>query len=376
MQTKQKIVSYNPELFESKQRDTSSILIALILTLVIHALAILLIPSDFSSIVKKNHDNNLKDNKEILVEILPPETTLPEYVEANPTANNEKPINPTNQESFKDQRAADLNPDKNSKSPMPYIEGENKEYKKIVSGQFEQTSVPQAAMKVLETKNKPLENIKNPKEKNLIESKPSDSQSDKLEKKSINKKTSDEGTYFATIKKDDENSLNKSDSKNINDNESEEKKLQESEQAIQIAKQNLPTPKARPSLSMKIPPGPLADNRIHANSTGTVAVDSRFSEFGAYQQRMIEAISRQWHLLASQYDLGNCVNTHVVIEFYLNSKGELTSIKTMYNTSSDIGKTLCEQSIVSTAPYGIWTEEMVKVFGGKDQLVRFTFFYR
>ncbi len=127
---------------------------------------------------------------------------------------------------------------------------------------------------------------------------------------------------------------------------------------------------------MKIPAGPLADNPTHASARGTVACDSRFSEFGAYQQRMIEAISRQWNLLASKYDLGTAVGTIVVAEYYLNSLGELTKFNIVFSNSTNTGSGLCEQSILTTAPYGEWTREMVAAFGNQEQSVRITFHYR
>ncbi len=142
------------------------------------------------------------------------------------------------------------------------------------------------------------------------------------------------------------------------------------------AEEPLPAPRPRPTLSMKIPAGPLADNPTHASARGTVACDSRFSEFGAYQQRMIEAISRQWNLLASKYDLGTAVGTIVVAEYYLNSLGELTKFNIVFSNSTNTGSGLCEQSILTTAPYGEWTREMVAAFGNQEQSVRITFHYR
>lgn len=140
--------------------------------------------------------------------------------------------------------------------------------------------------------------------------------------------------------------------------------------------EELPAPKPRPMLSMRIPAGPLAENNSHASMRGVVACDSRFSEFGAYQQRMIEAISRQWNLLASKYDLGTAVGTIVQIEFYLDSSGALSRFKVVFSNSTNTGSGLCEQSILTTAPYGEWTQEMVNTFGNQDQSVKITFHYR
>lgn len=148
------------------------------------------------------------------------------------------------------------------------------------------------------------------------------------------------------------------------------------DQAVPEMPKELPKPKRRPMLSMKIPAGPLADNRVRASMQGTLAVDSRFSEFGAYQQRMIEAISRQWNLIASNYDLATAVGTSVIVEFYLNVHGDLVRLKVAFSNSTNTATALCQQCILTTAPYGEWTEEMVNVFGAQDQPVRITFHYR
>lgn len=140
--------------------------------------------------------------------------------------------------------------------------------------------------------------------------------------------------------------------------------------------ESLPVPKQRPQLSMKIPAGPLADNRSHASRQGMLAVDSRFSEFGAYQQRMLEAISRQWNLLGSKYDLIPAIGTQVVIEFWLDKNGDLVRHKILFSNSTNTGRGLCEQSILTTAPYGEWTRDMLNVFGDSAQSVTITFHYR
>ncbi len=155
-----------------------------------------------------------------------------------------------------------------------------------------------------------------------------------------------------------------------------EKKLVEKAEKNTPQEEQLPAPKPRPMLSMKIPAGPLADNKQRASERGVVAVDSRFSEFGAYQQRMIEAISRQWNLLGSKYDLGTAIGTQVIIEYSLNTQGELVRCEILFTNSTNTGAGLCEQSILTTAPYGAWTQEMINALGTQEQSVRITFHYR
>ena len=373
---------------------------------------------------------------------MPPkiEKKLPEFIEANPYGNDEKPISKDAPESFKNQRASDELPDPTSKSKKPYVEGELKDGKKIVSG----TSSEQNEMspqKVFETLERPLEQPAQPTESSAQQStstqakqsseqkqsqqslksdgknetqtqieKPSekksesaDSQEDSAPQKvdtpkenspknenafiKIEKKKETDypeaknyGTYnqkkIDTVPQSKIIQSTKSQGERQAPQQEQKKAEQETPKEQTPQKENLPAPRPRPTLSMKIPAGPLADNRSHASAKGIVACDSRFSEFGAYQQRMIEAISRQWNLLASQYDLGTAVGTMVIIEFYLNTMGELSKFKILHTTSTNTGTGLCEQSILTTAPYGEWTQEMVNTFGGQDQSVRITFHYR
>ena len=77
-----------------------------------------------------------------------------------------------------------------------------------------------------------------------------------------------------------------------------------------------------------------------------------------------------------KYDLATAVGSQVVIEYNLNTKGELTKIEVLFSNSTNTGTGLCEQSILTTAPYGEWTQEMVNTLGTQDQTVRITFHYR
>ncbi len=406
---------------DSNKADTLTVLIALLATFFIHISAYYIIPQEFVSLKVE------KESDELQIEVLPPkiEKKTPEFIEANPFANNDKPTSKDAPESFKDQRAADELPDPTSKSKKPFVDGELKDGKKIVSG----TSADKdefSPEKVFETLQRPLEQPAQPtqptqstqstqatpqnqlqaeqqRESETIKLSDSESEnkSDDLSntspepsKESKNTtKTDDEAfikvekcsteTSHTAIKKDSKIQKKKSkketkktqaekikEAKNLR--KIEEQQKQENEQP----QENIPAPRPRPTLSMKIPAGPLAENRTHASNRGIVACDSRFSEFGAYQQRMIEAISRQWNLLGSKYDLTTAIGSMVIIEFYLNTMGELSKFNIIHTTSTNTGTGLCEQSILTTAPYGEWTQEMVNTFGGQDQSVRITFHYR
>ncbi len=366
------------QLYENSRVEWKAMLIALFLTVLIHGAIFAAIPSDFlTHSAEENFDNLeleiLPPELEKLEEYVPPQ--LPEYVEANPNANSEKPLHSNMQESYKDQRAAQEIPDPNADDPVPTVDGEM-DTKKIVEGNLDDAlSAPQ---KVFETLERPLENQSASQVQSQNMQIPFENFAEKKPENSAAISDSEKNISLPAQLSESEESVKKADNEAMQTEEKSENKEDVKEEKIEAytPEQNLPTPQARPSLNMKVPAGPLMQSNMASNQIGTTAIDSRFSEFGAYQQRMQEAIVRQWYLLASRYDLGAAYNSVVAIEFTLDKNGEITSFKVVFNTSTATGQKLCEQAIISTAPYGPWTEEMVRVFAGQNQSVKFQFFYR
>ncbi|MBR4598176.1 MAG: hypothetical protein IKO42_07265, partial [Opitutales bacterium] len=327
---------------------------AMCLAIFINALILIFAPRSFCVFAE-----SLSDFDEFEIDFFPPETqslTQPQFIEANPLANSELPENPTPYESYKDQRAAQEKDAPQENSNLPKNESGEEEAHKIVSGNLQEEVLQKGAESVFETLERPLTNPGEPSMQPQAQNAPqSQSPFEKLEADSEGQIKISEN-FAPTEKSGDGESL-------------------EEETQTQI-EEPLPAPKPRPHISYQTAAGPMLANATSANKIGITAVDSRFSEFGAYQQRMVEAIVRQWYLLASMHTLSNEANTMVVIEYFLNAQGEITSIKTVLNTSTLTGKSLCEQAILSTAPYGAWTQEMLASFGSQDQSVKFTFYYK
>ncbi len=408
------------KLFEKyEKQDVTTISAAAVFTLIFHLLAILILPSAFDSFVVDQKKPFEELNIEILEPVIEQKKPLPEFIEANRLANNEKPDRAA-KESFQDQRAKDEVTDKNSNSPLPYVEGESKESQKIVQGNAEQDRVvpSQQAEDVMKVLERPLEqpaqsalekpqDSANSKSENQSDTKSemakevSGTEADKstsvvvgekmLEDNNKSQSDSDLTQAPEPSKNGEEITLNADKISHIAQSKKSEsihkelsdinqtKKVEEHKPVVDVAPaaaSSMPAPKPRPVLDMRGYSGPLLDNNVRANEHGTMAVDSKFSEFGAYFQRMIEAIARQWYLLCSRYDLTSAMNSRVIVTFYINSEGELTRIQTMYTSSPKMQTSICEQAILSTAPYGIWTEDMVKTFSGQDQSVTITFYYR
>lgn len=412
-----------------KSDDIAAFAIAAVAAAAFHAAVVCALPAKWNF--------SPREKVQTAIEILPPEISrkTPEFVEANPYANSLKPDDKA-PVSFKSQRAADEIADKTSSSPRPFVKGEDKKYKKIVSGTSDELDRidPSRVQRVLErpladpsaqqaaaqqkTQAQPAQAAAQAQAQSQAAVQAQAQGAEKASKASAQAQAADKAarpslqpaaggaqergqaqSAIKTIAKPDkiDAAVAQSDPEAIVVPEISQTKTEKPKPAAKTAKMAeapqaapqpaaqvqqaaqspaIPAPRQRPRLSMKIPAGPLMDNNRAASQTGLVAVDSRFSEFGAYQQRMIEAISRQWNLLGRKYDLSAEVGSHVFIEFSLNTEGELVDFRVSGSSASNIGTGLCEQSILSTAPYGAWTQEMVNTLGQQPQQVRINFMYR
>ena len=114
----------------------------------------------------------------------------------------------------------------------------------------------------------------------------------------------------------------------------------------------------------------------NAGRVGHVASEAKFSEFGLYQQRLIEAIAARWNQLCryasiSALDSG----TSVVLEFSINSQGHLSGIDVVSSTLSQAGVQRCKAAILYTSPFKSWTSAMRNRLGSSYKM-RLKFIHR
>ncbi|MGH8017319.1 MAG: hypothetical protein ACREIA_03375 [Opitutaceae bacterium] len=133
-----------------------------------------------------------------------------------------------------------------------------------------------------------------------------------------------------------------------------------------------PSPAPRPRLPRALP-GPVRRQEAGVSQTGAIAVDAKFSEYGQYLERMIEAVSQRWTALCSSRAYRES-STHVVIEFKVTREGLIKDIATIENTSEALGVLLAQSAIEQGQPYGPWPQEMIDVLG-ENQTVTFSFHY-
>jgi hypothetical protein len=135
-------------------------------------------------------------------------------------------------------------------------------------------------------------------------------------------------------------------------------------------------PRARPVLEqMHTRPAVFQENDFGTSNIGPVAYSAKWSNYGAYLHKMIEAIQIQWDRILTESRTEPPSNTMVTVKFTMDSKGKITEILNVESTSSEQGKQSCLTAITMTAPYGDWTDDMIAVLGTSQELT-FQFYYQ
>ena len=134
-------------------------------------------------------------------------------------------------------------------------------------------------------------------------------------------------------------------------------------------------PRARPSLEeVHTRPAVFEDNQFGTRNMGAIAYDAKWSNYGAYLHKMLEAIQVQWERILIESQTEPPAGSYVTVKFTLDSKGKITQILEVENTSSEQGKQSCLSAVTLTAPYGDWTDDMIAVLGNSQDLT-FRFYY-
>ena len=120
--------------------------------------------------------------------------------------------------------------------------------------------------------------------------------------------------------------------------------------------------------------GLLLKNNLGVNKAGILAVDARFSNYGDYSQRMMEAIQSSWWALIDRARFENVARGTVMIKFRLCRDGSVIDVEVMRADVPQILAFACKDAVMAPAPFDVWREDMVALFG-EDQEVTLTFHY-
>jgi outer membrane biosynthesis protein TonB len=151
-------------------------------------------------------------------------------------------------------------------------------------------------------------------------------------------------------------------------------KVGESGQATEAPR----TPAANPERPRASVPagttGLLLRNHVGVNKAGMVAVDARFSNYGDYAQRMMEAIQSGWWAIIERTRFESVARGRVVVRFKLHRDGSVTDATILSSEVPRLMALACKDAVQSPAPFDAWRADMVALFGQEDE-VTITFQY-
>jgi len=120
--------------------------------------------------------------------------------------------------------------------------------------------------------------------------------------------------------------------------------------------------------------GFLLRNNVGVNRAGQVAVDARFSHYGDYSQRMMEAIQSTWWDLLFRARMESYQTGMVVVRFKLHRDGTISDLVVVETGVGTMPTFACKDAISACAPFDAWRPDMVAQFGEAD-VVTIRFLY-
>ena len=147
-----------------------------------------------------------------------------------------------------------------------------------------------------------------------------------------------------------------------------------------------PVPKAAPTPVPADPERPRASipsgtaglllrNAVGVNRAGAVAIDARFSQYGDYTQRMLEAIQSSWWSIIERSQFEGVQRGRVTVRFRLHRDGTVTDAAILSNEVTRVMSLACKDAVMAPAPYDVWRADMVALYGESD-IVTINFYYR
>ena len=278
------------------------------------------------------------------------------FVEANPNANNNVPDRTTNF-AAQNQQAAQEKPTPNGKSDMPTLEGRKDiQTTQIVTGTLEkqQPQAPVAPAKVAP----PKAAATPPKQEQVPLAGTDKAQG-----------TNPDGYGTAQAKVDDN-------AKPIMDKVNGAKDAPPTDNANGTTARIDPRhPQPRKTLQQHVRPAIFTENKFGTSNAGLTALDARWSNYGEYLQRLVEAVQTEWDKIlegSRTYPPSGLVS----IKFRLDSKGRSAAILDHSTQGTDEhGADACMAALTNPSPYGAWTPDMIALLG-EAQDMTFTFYYQ
>ena len=144
------------------------------------------------------------------------------------------------------------------------------------------------------------------------------------------------------------------------------------------APQPRPQPVASATPRASLPTGTsglLLRNPVGVGRAGMLALDARFSSYGDYSQRMLEAIQASWWSLIERARFDDFAAGYVIVRFRIHRDGTVTDAEVVASTVPTLAALTCKDAVALPAPYDSWRADMVAMLGD-DEPVTITFHYR
>lgn len=351
-----------------EEPESRSILIGIIGTILVHLLLLLIGPrllrSDSAHALQRPHAKPQQFSIQLAPDAFkaPPKPKPPmKFVETNPDAPENVPDN-TNNFAARNQQVAQEKPTPNGKSDRPAMEGQKDIHStQIVTGQLtkpiEQTPVPP-------------EPITKPSESKLTAPKQEQVPLTGFEKK-MGTESNAYGTNIA---------LPSELAKNIPQKVDGLKDVPLIEGATDLQQPTIdphhPRPRPQVVKTMQTRPAIFEENKHGTQNVGLRGIDAKWSNYGAYLQKMVEVIQVQFDKLNYESRIYPPVGTIVSVKFVLNQDGQIARIVNVDTSKgTDSAARLCTSSITIPSPYGPWTDDM-KALLGEEQEMTFDFYYQ
>jgi outer membrane biosynthesis protein TonB len=105
------------------------------------------------------------------------------------------------------------------------------------------------------------------------------------------------------------------------------------------------------------------------------SLDVRATPFGAYDAAIIAAIQKRWYDLLDERPHAAGYSGKVVLEFRLNSNGQVSDMRVSDYSVTEILALICQRAVQDPAPFAPWPDDLRRMVGKDHRDVRFTFYY-
>jgi len=348
----------------SKDPDVRSVQVGVIATIIIHLLLLFLMPEMFRNDMK-GVVRPTTAKPQFNIEIAPETFTQPKppdpfkFVETNPDAPDNAP-DKTNNFAAQNQQVAQEKPTPNGKSDRPALEGETDiQSTQIVDGRLMQPNVPKDVAPQVVTP---------PATETVAAAKREQDPLTGFEKTTGESKDS-VGTNVAKVPELATDVPEKVEG-------AKDAPLVQGATATTIAI-DPKRPQPRPQLVRNSRPAVFQENKFGTQNIGLTGVDAKWSSYGQYLRKMIEAIQARWDDLIAASKHYPTQGSRVSVSFVMDSEGKIASIRTVDGDAGELATNWCVTAISPSQDfsYGIWTDDMKAVLGEKQELT-FTFLYR